>query len=97
MKQSKNNDFVLSKEALDEHIKFLEEKDPSIMGKTCQMLSALKINLNPKEGTRFLYNIIADMKRSDEQTNELLLQSIDKYLPKRPYLRFHRSPRACLP
>jgi len=86
-KLPKGPDFFLSEEALETHINFLKEKDPSIMGATCQMLSALMITLYPEEGLHYIIKIIDDMQRgnewlSDDQKHDLYVNSIDIYLPK---------------
>ncbi len=86
----KNKKFVLSKEALDTHLNFLKEKDPSIIGKTCQMLSALKIiTLPDHEAFLFVMGIIEDLKKggrlnwlSEDQWSEFRLKTLAKYLPK---------------
>jgi DNA-directed RNA polymerase specialized sigma24 family protein len=85
--KKKKQEFILSDEALETHLNFLKEKDPSIIGKTCQMLSALKINMNQQEGLKYLVGVIEDMKRKgtfiykEEKQHELLVKSIDEYLP----------------
>lgn len=53
---------------LKEHLNWLEKQPPSIIGQTCQMLSALKIPMNPKEG--FIYLV---RKRMEGQTFKIQL------------------------
>lgn len=83
--------FILSQEALDTHLNFLKEKDPSIIGKTCQMLSALKIiTLPDREAFHFVIGVIEALKKekgklnwlSEEQWSDFRIDTLDKYLPK---------------
>lgn len=73
---------------LEEHLNWLEKQPPSIIGQTCQMLSALKIPMNPKEGFLYLLSIVADMERSgnlklkEEEWSDLRTDALYKYLPK---------------
>jgi len=90
IKKKESADFCLSNKAIEEHIAFLKQKYSSIIGKTCQMLSALKfVSMPPSEGLPFLIGIIDDMKKSgkmdsltEEQRSDLLLDSLDIFLPK---------------
>lgn len=83
-------DFILSKEALDDLLNSLKKMEPSIIGNTCQMLSALKITqLTDKEAFPFIVEIIGDLIKSGEvkliskdQLGELSLDTLKKYLPK---------------
>lgn len=87
-KLPKGPDFFLSEEAIQVITVFLEKKDPSIIGETCQMLSALKILLSPTKGLKHLYEITEEMKQDDsvklseEKWNDLPLDALVKYLPK---------------
>ena len=87
----KEKNFVLTNEALDTHLNFLKDKDPSIIGKTCQMLSALKIiTLQDHEAFLFVIGIIEALKKeggklkglSEEQWGDFGGDTLDKYLPK---------------
>lgn len=84
-------EFILSQEALDTNLNFLKEKDPSIISKTCQMLSALKIiTLPDHEAFPFVIGVIEALKKeegklkwlSEEQWSDFRGDTLDEYLPK---------------
>jgi len=83
--------FVLTKDALNELLDFLQNKEPWIIGKTCQMLSALKIaTMPPKEAFPFVIDVINAMKEKgikltgleENQWSDFRLDTLDQYLPK---------------
>jgi len=84
--RKKGPKFVLSEEALKTIRRFLKEKPPSIIEKTCPMLAALKMmDLIPKERFALILGIIEDTKLSgaelpDDEVG--LALSADKYLPR---------------
>lgn len=84
----KKESFTLSEEALRDHLTFLEKKDPSIIFKTCEMLSALMIvSLPPKQAYPFVVEVINSMRKDgklpwdEEKWGSFDVQSLDKYLP----------------
>jgi hypothetical protein len=84
----KKQSWKLSEEALQEHISFLQKKDPSIIFKTCQMLSASKIiSLPPKQAYPFILEVINSMRKdgklpwNEERWGSFDTDSLDKFLP----------------
>lgn len=55
------DEFTLTEQALQVHLKFLKEKGLSIIGKNCPMLTALNMVLHKTEGLEFLMPIIETM------------------------------------
>lgn len=70
---------------------WVKDKDPSIIGKTCETLSTLKIiALPPNEALPFVIGIIEALKKesgklkwlSEEQWSDFRGDTLEKYLPK---------------
>lgn len=88
MKSKKNDEdiFKPSVAGLDNLLEFLKGK-PYLMGKNCQMLTALNMYLHKKDGWPYLLKLIEEMKQngvrlSDENWHELIVKTMDKYLDK---------------
>src|SRR5512137_2364971 len=82
--------LTLSKDALELHVNWIKEKDPAIIGKTCQMLSAIKMTMHPEHALRYLIGVIEQIRQNktykfrEETLSQLLIDSIDNknYLQK---------------
>ena len=84
----KEKPFPVSEEALKERLSFLKDKDPSIIGKTCQMLSALKIvSPPPKQAYPFVVEVINSMRKDgklpwdEKEWGSFDIETLDQFLP----------------
>ena len=79
----KEQPFTIQKRPLEETVTFLKDKDPSIIGKTCQMLSAIKMTMHPEQGLKYLIGVIEQIRQDkryrfkEDTLSQLQIDALD--------------------
>jgi c-di-AMP phosphodiesterase-like protein len=64
--KKKEQPFTIQERPLEEIVTFLKDKDPSIIGNTCQMLSAIKMTMHPEQGLKYLIGVIEQIRQNEK-------------------------------